>query len=200
MKVFIVQNDALHHDSSYHDIVGAFESYEMAKACVESEMTDFIHGIDRGEFPEFQNYEINGTSIEAGDYYECWSITHYNVNKDTNLKHFEALKLYYDQFKMKLPENIDYQVTKDDFGTTYYSFGDGNDFVIWNQEEAETELRVINKGRWTDIQDEFYDLDWVFQYVDADALINDMCAETTLTDFNYTDIYYDHSFYYIREV
>lgn len=87
MKVYIVYNEALHHDSSYHGIVDVFANLEDAQACVGCESHDFCLGIDRGDFGnDFDEIEIDEDAfpidtrqwdewiVSTKGYYEAWRI------------------------------------------------------------------------------------------------------------------------------
>lgn len=82
MKVFIVINETLRHDSSYH-YVEIFSTLEKATAFLGTELFDFLAAIDRGDFGnDFVegNLNISGGQYEVkvidktSGFYESWTI------------------------------------------------------------------------------------------------------------------------------
>lgn len=80
-KVYIVYSEALHHDSTYRDMVEVFRSKDDAEACIETSARDFEKAVDNGDFEEEGTFERRYDFGEADlaivsdqDYYESWII------------------------------------------------------------------------------------------------------------------------------
>lgn len=85
-KVYVVYNEALHHDSSYHSIQGVFGDRLSASDYIGCAAYDFQRGIDRGEFPEFDDYverlddPLWDVIVETKDgMYEAWRIEEHEL-------------------------------------------------------------------------------------------------------------------------
>lgn len=66
MDIFIVTNQALHYDSSYYEIIGAFKTLKDAQICVETSVKDFYSRLDKGDFSKsfsFSNIEETSTDL-----------------------------------------------------------------------------------------------------------------------------------------
>lgn len=69
--VYIVISEALHHDSSYYDIVEVCSTREKAEAVIKTQITDTIKQIDSGDFGEdFNDYFVT-TDFSKYDYSIC---------------------------------------------------------------------------------------------------------------------------------
>ena len=80
-KVFVVYNEALHRQSSFHEIIGVFGTKKAAIDAIGCMEHDFFLGIDRGDFPEFREYTYKQDDprwesiIESPEgMYEAWRI------------------------------------------------------------------------------------------------------------------------------
>lgn len=90
MQVYIVINESLYHDSSYNDIVGAFETFEGARCAIETCKQDWMLGLDWGYFKDdftFKNLNIVEEEyyVEIEDkvthFFEKWHIEPVTVQK-----------------------------------------------------------------------------------------------------------------------
>ena len=92
MKIYIVINHALHHDSSYWEIIDVFTTLEDAQNCIGCEQYDFNKGIERGDFGnDFDEIEIEHPEyiinpklwdeyiVSKQGYYECWRIEEFTI-------------------------------------------------------------------------------------------------------------------------
>ena len=87
-KVFVVYNEALHTNSSFHEVTGVYETKQGAIDAVGCASYDFQRGIDRGEFPDFDKYVEHlddprwESIIETPEgLYEAWRIYEMEVEK-----------------------------------------------------------------------------------------------------------------------
>lgn len=92
MKVFVVYNEALHPQSSYHHIDGVFSTRKDAINAIECSVYDFYQGIDRGDFPSFVNCTCDHENplwdmiVETEEgYYEAWRIHERVLNEPTKM-------------------------------------------------------------------------------------------------------------------
>lgn len=87
MEIYIVTNESERYDSSYHDIIGVFDSLEKATTCVRTCADDFVSACDNGAPEGFDEYTIKtlypyGIGIINDDntnYYEAWYVDIYEV-------------------------------------------------------------------------------------------------------------------------
>ena len=80
-KVYVVYNEALHQNSSFHEVVDVFATQQEAIDAIGCMSYDFQREIDRGEHPEFDDYKERlddprwESIVETNDgYYEAWRI------------------------------------------------------------------------------------------------------------------------------
>ena len=92
MKVYIVYNQALHHDSSYNCILDVYNDVKDAFTRIGCEYKDFCDGINRGDFgDDFDEIEIDESTfpinpdewneyiVSTKGYYEAWRVEEYEV-------------------------------------------------------------------------------------------------------------------------
>lgn len=90
MKVYVITNYALHHDSTYYDVIAVTKSKEDAYAVLATEKHDFLEIIENGgmqpDFNDFTNLNIIEEEcvlkIEDNitNMFEEWTITECNLN------------------------------------------------------------------------------------------------------------------------
>ena len=86
MKVYVVVNQALHHDSSYYKVIDVCRSWEEAVVSVGCEEYDFWRGIERGDFgDDFKDIDIDedlncfAGIVSKSGYYETWNIEEFEI-------------------------------------------------------------------------------------------------------------------------
>lgn len=89
-KVYVVINNALHHESSYWHIVGIFSDETHAHVCIATDKEDVLRCIDNGDFPGFDKTAedpdmfINTNMwddyiVSESGLYECWRVEEHEL-------------------------------------------------------------------------------------------------------------------------